>query len=97
MTAGLSIELLLKAIGKILSLPECYSHDLKILSERVGIRLSPEHSSIFEMSTHAIEWEGRYPVPKDIKNWNESSSAWASTRMAVNLNEKLPTERTFLV
>lgn len=78
LNAGLSIELLLKAIGKILGRPDQHSHGLKNLCQHVGIQVSGDVLVILDILTEAIYWSGRYPVPKSATDWEQASEKWSN-------------------
>ena len=61
--AGLSIELLLKAIARVLGLENRNSHRTVDLSTNVGILLSHEHAGIAASLTEYVYWASRYPTP----------------------------------
>jgi len=78
LNAGMSIELLLKAIGKILDRPEMPNHRLNDLCLHVGIKVSDDIRAILDVLTESIYWEGRYLVPKSISNWKEALQIWSN-------------------
>lgn len=78
LNAGMSIELLLKAIGKVLDRPEKHSHSLNDLCQHVGIQVSDDVMAILNILTESIYWSGRYPVPKTISDWERASQVWSN-------------------
>ena len=99
LNAGLSIELLLKAIGKILGRPEKYSHHLNYLCQHVGIQVSDDVMVILDILTESINWSARYPVPKSATAWEELLEKWsnmwsvqqrAGLRIRTQIPERLP-------
>lgn len=78
LNAGLSIELLLKAIGKILGRPEKHSHDLNDLCQHAGIQVSADVRVILDILTESIYWSGRYPVPTSATAWEKASEKWSN-------------------
>jgi hypothetical protein len=71
--AGLSIELILKAIAKILDRPDHHHHRLVELCENVGLTLTDDHVAILDILTEEIYWESRYPVPRLAEDWEAAS------------------------
>lgn len=72
MNAGLSLELLLKAILKILGRPEKHTHKLNDLLHMTGITVSADHAAILDLLTEQIIWAGRYPTPKTEAQWEHA-------------------------
>lgn len=67
MLSGLSVELLLKAIFKILSKTPPKDHRLGVLAAGVGVPLSDNQAATLAAMTEMVIWSGRYPVPKELK------------------------------
>jgi hypothetical protein len=42
-------------------------HDLIVLADQVGLRLSDDEAWLLEKLTHYVEWAGRYPIPLSIE------------------------------
>jgi hypothetical protein len=63
--AGLSIELQIKAIARLLDLKNRNTHRIADLSEHVGIALSSDHARLADSLTEYIYWASRYPTPGD--------------------------------
>lgn len=68
--AGLSIELLLKAI--ILSKHKSFKidHNLVQLSKDSGANLTKDQEHTLKLLSEIIIWRGRYPIPKTKGQWN---------------------------
>jgi HEPN domain-containing protein len=68
--AGLSLELILKAIaiakGKVFET----NHRLNNLCHLIGIRVTNDQECTLELLSELIGWSGRYPVPKNEGSWN---------------------------
>lgn len=68
--AGLSIELILKAIaiakGKLFET----NHRLNDLCQLVGLKITRDQECTLELLSELIIWSGRYPVPKNEGQWN---------------------------
>ena len=95
MFAGLSIELILKAIAKALNRPELKTHDLVQLICHVGIDSNEDQKVILDLLTEAIVWGGRYPVPLRTNEWDKSKLSWSKTRIRTsserfNITSPLP-------
>lgn len=88
--AGFSLELLLKAIAKILDRPHLTHHKLNQLRENVGITLNEHHIAILNALTEEIEWSSRYPTPKQNNAWEKAISIFE------NLRKKEPLGKTTL-
>ncbi|MEI8376079.1 MAG: hypothetical protein WCJ35_24940 [Planctomycetota bacterium] len=72
MVCGMSVELLLKAIivareGKQ---PKPI-HILRDLAADAGVAYTPEQCDLLDVLSHAIIWDGKYPVPKDEESCRE--------------------------
>lgn len=65
MLCGLSLELLYKAIIVAKGGVVPTNHKLVELAAFAGVLLSPEFRGLLEMLRKSIEWEGKYPVPKE--------------------------------
>lgn len=73
--AGMSLELLLKAIlVKRGDVPKV-THNLTKLCGDCGIKVSEEHGRALTLLTEMIIWSGRYPVPNTSKEWDEYHDA----------------------
>lgn len=70
--AGLSLELSLKAIVKIIDRPFKETHRLNELRKNVGISVSADQRVILDALTEHIYWRSRYPVPRSEMQWLQS-------------------------
>jgi len=70
--AGLSLELSLKAIAKILGRPFKATHQLNDLCNSVGISVTVDQQALLDMFTEHIYWRSRYPVPRREGEWLRS-------------------------
>lgn len=61
--AGLSIELQIKAIVRLLDLENRKHHRIADLSKHVGITLSSEHAAFADALSEYVYWASRYPTP----------------------------------
>lgn len=74
LNAALSIELVLKAIlaQKKLAIPNVASgHDLRTLGAKASVKLSEKQKTTLELLTETILWAGRYPGPKNERQWDD--------------------------
>jgi len=65
--AGLSIELQIKAIARLLDLENQEHHRIADLSKQIGITLSSEHAAPAEALSEYVYWASRYPTPPNPK------------------------------
>jgi hypothetical protein len=63
--AGLSIELQIKAIGRLLDLENRNHHRIADLSKHVGITLSSENAAFADALSEYVYWASRYPTPRN--------------------------------
>ncbi|WP_058119625.1 HEPN domain-containing protein [Photobacterium kishitanii] len=68
---AISIELLLKAVSFSLRKEPETTHKLCGLVESINLKLSNNAMKTLELLSSEIEWAGRYPTPKNDKQWNE--------------------------
>lgn len=68
--AGLSLELLLKAIAITQAKEFRSGHRLGVLCELVGMRLNEDQEATMELLSDMIVWSGRYPTPKREAQWD---------------------------
>lgn len=66
---GMSIELILKAIAVAQRKEVLAHHRLIELASHIGFTLAPDEEALLSVLTAAIRWSGRYPIPKDRKEW----------------------------
>jgi hypothetical protein len=62
--AGLSIELQIKAIARLLDLENWNIHSITDLSKHVGITLSSENAAFADALSEYVYWASRYPTPR---------------------------------
>lgn len=74
--AGLSIEVLLKAICKGLEVPVRNIHRLADLVEDTGITVNEDDKIILRAMTEYIYWAGRYPTPSKLTQWNAAEEVF---------------------
>jgi hypothetical protein len=65
--AGLSVELQIKAIARLLDLENQEIHRIADLSKYVGITLSSEHAALADALSEYVYWASRYPTPPNPK------------------------------
>src|SRR6516164_1710149 len=65
--AGLSIELQIKAIARLLDLENQEHHRIADLSKQIGITLSSEHAAPADALSEYVYWASRYPTPPNPK------------------------------
>lgn len=87
--AGLSIELILKAIAKILERPLIESHNLIKLCDNVGITLNDDHMAILKALTELISWQGKYPTPKTRKQFENTIDAFSDLKNTKKITDTL--------
>lgn len=69
MLCGMSLELLYKAIVVAKGYePNIKSHRLSDLALDAGVTVTKQHIGLLEILSESVIWEGRYPVPKDLKH-----------------------------
>jgi hypothetical protein len=78
--AGLSIEVLLKAILKGISLPVNKTHRLVDLATSTGIIISNDDEIILRSMTEYIYWAGRYPTPSGPDKWTDAQEVFDRQR-----------------
>lgn len=90
LNAGLSLELLLKAIivlnlkGDFKRLPP--THNLLKLAEVANIAplLTSDQKATLAVFSEAVFWEGKYPVPKGEDEYSKNSKLWNRMRRPVS-------------
>jgi len=70
MLCGLSLELLYKAIIVEQGNQPKTTHNLKDLAKDAGLQGSVEHDDLLDILTHSIEWNAKYPVPTEQKQYH---------------------------
>lgn len=68
--AGLSLELILKAIATAKGISFEKTHNLNSLYSLTDIELTEDQKCTLELLSEIIVWSGRYPVPKSEGAWN---------------------------
>lgn len=68
--AGISLELILKAIAIGKGIAFSPVHRLKDLCSLTGIKITNHQEYTLELLSEAIVWIGRYPVPKKEGQWD---------------------------
>lgn len=71
MLAGMSLELMFKAVLVVREKEPPSIHDLRKLAQQANLTLSAEQNALLDILTHSIVWEGRYPVPKTEERMEE--------------------------
>lgn len=71
--AGLSIELQIKAIARLLDLKNQEHHRIADLSKHVGITLSSEHAAFADALSEYVYWASRYPTPRNEAEFNKAN------------------------
>jgi hypothetical protein len=72
MLCGMSIELMLKAIAVAQRKGVKTHHRLIELAHHVDVSLTPDEEALLSVLTTSIRWAGRYPAPKDRKEWEDT-------------------------
>jgi len=73
MLCGMSLELLYKAIAVAKRKKILTHHRLVELSEYVGIESDAREKGLLGILTQAIKWSGRYPIPKERRDWDQTA------------------------
>ena len=68
--AGLSLELMMKAIIVYGNNKPDTTHNLRALSEQAELGLDNEQKYLLDMFTAIIVWLGRYPAPNKETDWD---------------------------
>jgi len=68
--AGLSLELILKAIAIAKGETFETNHRLNDLCQLVSIKITKDQELTLELLSEQLIWSGRYPVPKNEGQWN---------------------------
>ena len=69
--AGLSLELILKAITISKKIEFKTTHKLIGLAKTAGVTVSTDQECTLELLSEIIIWSGRYPSPKSEMQWND--------------------------
>lgn len=78
--SGLAVELLLKAIARILGLQVLHSHNLAKLADHVGINLSPDEKANIDALTESIVWQAKYPAPRKREEYESATEKFKALR-----------------
>ena len=70
MLAGMSLELIYKATLVTTSQIIPYTHDLNRLAALAGLQVVPSDEPLLRILTGAIMWDGRYPVPRELEQYD---------------------------
>ena len=68
--AGLSLELILKAIALAKGKEFETNHRLNDLCDLIDIKITDDQKCTLELLSEVILWSGKYPVPKKEGQWN---------------------------
>lgn len=68
--AGLSLEIIMKAIAVAKGKNFEPNHRLNDLCKLIGINITNDQECTLELLSEIIVWSGRYPVPKKEGHWN---------------------------
>lgn len=79
MLCGMSIELMLKAVAVAQRRKVMRHHRLVELASHVDVSLAPGEEALLSVLTAAIRWSGRYPIPKDRKEWEDTNTVRSKT------------------
>jgi hypothetical protein len=85
--AGLSIELQIKAIARLLDLKNRNSHIIANLSKYVGITLSSENAAFADALSEHVIWASRYPTPWKEAQFDKASDIFLKVGFPAALGE----------
>ena len=85
--AGLSIELQIKAIARLLDLKNRNHHRIADLSTHVGITLSSEHAAFADALSEYVYWASRYPTPPDAPAFDKAYDIFRRVGFPAALSE----------
>jgi uncharacterized protein YjiS (DUF1127 family) len=85
--AGLSIELQIKAIARLLDLENRNIHSIADLSKHVGITLSSEHAALADALSEYVYWASRYPTPRNEAQFDKASDIFWKVGFPAALGE----------
>jgi HEPN domain-containing protein len=68
--AGLSLELILKAIAIAKAKVFETNHRLNDLCKLIGVKITNDQECTLELLSELVVWSGRYPIPKNEGQWN---------------------------
>jgi hypothetical protein len=70
--AGLSVELQIKAIARLLDLANRTIHRIGDLSKHIGISLSADNAAFAAALTEYVYWASRYPTPSSEADFDKA-------------------------
>jgi hypothetical protein len=85
--AGLSIELQIKAIARLLDLKNQEHHRIAALSKHVGITLSSERAALADALSEYVYWASRYPTPRNEAKFNKAYDIFRKVGFPAALGE----------
>src|SRR5262249_28415573 len=85
--AGLSIELQIKAIARLLDLKNQEHHRIADLSKHVGITLSSENAALADALSEYVYWASRYPTPRNEAEFKKATDIFRKAGFPVALGE----------
>jgi hypothetical protein len=85
--AGLSIELQIKAIARLLNLENRNIHGIADLSKHVGITLSSENAAFADALSEYVYWASRYPTPRNKAQFDKASDIFLKVGFPAALSE----------
>jgi hypothetical protein len=96
--AGMALESLLKAL-LVQQIPQAEyttkvpdrlrTHDLRVLTERLKLKLGDAEKDCIRNLTEHVVWVGRYPVPLDAESYSGSACWWDEEEITEGLFRKL--------
>ena len=85
--AGLSIELQIKAVARLLDLENQKHHRIADLSKHVGITLSSEHAVFADALSEYVYWASRYPTPRNETQFKKAYDIFRNVGFPAALGE----------
>jgi hypothetical protein len=85
--AGLSIELQIKAIARLLDLKNLNTHSIAVLNKQVGITLSSEHAALADALSEYVYWASRYPTPRNKTRFDKARDIFLKVGFPAALRE----------
>jgi hypothetical protein len=96
--AGLSLELILKAIlaRKQIDIPtRAAGHDLVGLSELASVPITDNQRQTLDLLTATVIWSGRYPTPNSEAKWDEYQDVTFEAHVVRTANSAMANRNTF--
>ncbi len=87
MLCGMSLELIFKGILIAQNKKIPRSHNLRDLAKSAGVGTPPETTTYLDLLTHAVKWEGRYPVPLTTAEWLQEGNLHADVSGSGKLSD----------